>query len=116
MATLAVQQVTRVGAAPTYAAATGGGDACPCGNNIWVQYKNTSGSPITVTFAIVASAIPYPGIAFATESISVPATTGDMVYGPILPQLFQDPTTGMCTITYSGVTNLTVGAFQLATA
>ena len=113
MATLAVQQVTRVGAAPTYAAATAGGDACPVGNNIYLQFKCTGGTPVTVTFATNPSAVPYPGIAFAAETISVPATTGDMVYGPIMPQLFADATTGMCTITYSGVTGLTVGAFQL---
>lgn len=116
MATLTVQQVTRVGAAPTYAAATGGGDACACGDNIWLQLKCTGGTPVTVTLATAPSAIPYPGLALAAETFVVPATTGDMVYGPIKAGAFADPTTGLCVITYSGVTGLTVGAFQLATA
>ena len=112
MATLTVQQVTRVGAAPTFAACTGGGDACPVSASTYIEVKNTSGAPITVTLAVTAAA--PPGLTYATESFSVPATTGDILYGPILPQLFADPTTGMCTITYSGVTNLTIGAFNLA--
>lgn len=114
MATLTVQQITRVGAAPTFAAATGGGDACPVGTNIYIEVKNGSGSPITVTLATIAGAAPFAGTALAAESFSVPATTGDIVYGPIHPLLFADPTTGMCTITYSAVTSLTIGAFQLA--
>ena len=35
-------------------------------------------------------------------------------FGPIDAQTFMDPTTGLCTITYSGVTTVTVAAVQLA--
>jgi hypothetical protein len=113
MATLTVQQITRVGAAPTFAACTAGGDACPVGNNIYLEVKNVGGTQCIVTLAIPAGATPYPGTAFAAETFTVPITTGDMLYGPILPQLFADPTTGMCTITYSQVVSCTIGAFQL---
>jgi hypothetical protein len=34
--------------------------------------------------------------------------------GPVIAPLYQDPTTGLCTITYSGVTSVTVAAVQLA--
>jgi hypothetical protein len=114
MATLTVQSVSRVGAAPTFAAATGGGDAAPVGANNWIEVKNTSGAPITVTVATTAAGAPFAGTALAVESFSVPATTGDILYGPLNPQLFADPTTGMATITYSGVTNLTIGCFSLS--
>jgi hypothetical protein len=114
LATLVVQPVARVGVAPTYAACTGGGDAAPVGDRNWIQVKNGSGAPITVTVATNPSGgAPFAGTALATESFSVPATTGDIVYGPLTPQLFADPTTGMATITYSGVTSLTIGVFTL---
>jgi hypothetical protein len=114
LATITVQQITRVGAAPTFAAVAGGGDAVPVAANIYVELKNTSGAPITVTFATIAAGAPFPGTALAAETVSVPATTGDILYGPLLPQLFSDPTTGMCTVTYSASAGLTIGAFQLA--
>jgi len=114
MATIAVQQIQRVGVAPTFAAVAGGGDAVPVATNTYVELKNTSGSPITVTFATIATAAPFAGTALAAETVSVPATTGDILYGPLHPLLFADPTTGMCTITYSASAGLTIGAFQLA--
>jgi hypothetical protein len=116
MATLTVQQITRVGAAPTFAACTAGGDACPVGDNIHIEVKNTGGTVCIVTLAIPAGVTPYPGTAFAAETFTVPITTGDFQYGPILPQLFMDPVTGLCTITYSQVASCTIAAFQLARA
>lgn len=113
MATLTVQTVSRVGVAPTYAAAAGGGDAAPVGANNWIQLKCTGGTPVTVTLATNTGAAPFAGTALAVESFSVPATTGDIVYGPLTPQLYADPTTGLCTITYSGVGGLTIAVFTL---
>lgn len=114
MATLSLQSVSRVGAAPTYVAATGGGDAAPVGTNNWLQLKCTGGTPVTVTLATNPGAAPFSGTALAAETFVVPATTGDMVYGPLNPQLFADPVTGLCTITYSGVGGLTIGVFSLS--
>jgi hypothetical protein len=114
MALLTVQQVSRVGAAPTFAAATGGGDTCPTGNNVWIEVKNTSGTSTTVTLATNAGAAPFPGVPFAAETFVVPITTGDMIYGPILPQLFNDATDGLLHITYSQVSGITIAVFQMA--
>lgn len=113
MATLTTQNINRAGLAPSYAAAAGGGDACEVGDDIFVQIKNTSGGSITVTFAIPAANTGYSGAAYTSSTVSVPATTGDRMFGPIAAGLYKDPTTGLCTITYSGVTNLTVGVFKL---
>jgi hypothetical protein len=112
MATLTRQAISLVGAAPTYAAMTGGGDAAPVGDRTYLQCKCTGGTPITVTVATNAAAVPFPGTALAAESFVVPATTGDMLYGPLTPQLFADPVTGLATITYSGVTGGTIGVFS----
>jgi hypothetical protein len=114
MALLTTQQVTRVGAAPTFAAAAGGGDTANCGANTWIEVKNTSGTSTTVTLALNAAANLYAGTAFAAETFVVPITTGDMIYGPILQQLFADPTDGLLHITYSQVTGITVAVFNMA--
>lgn len=108
MATLTPQIVTRTGLGPTYAACTGGGDAAACGADNFLHVKNTSGAPITVTLAIPAGVSSVPQVVYTSSVVSIPATTGDRMIGPLLAQIYQDPTTGLCTITYSGVTNLTI--------
>lgn len=112
MATLATQVIARAGLAPTYAAAAGGGDACETGDDVFLQVKNASGGALTVTVAIPATASTVSGVAYTNTAVSVPATTGDRMIGPI-SNIYKDPTTGLATITYSGVTSLTVGCFKL---
>lgn len=113
MATLTTQPVTRVGVTPTFAAVTGGGDACECGDDIYLEFKNTNAATFTVALAVPASASTYPNIPYSAVSVTIPVTTGDKLIGPI-SALFKDPTTGLCTITYTGTTtNGTVGCFKV---
>jgi hypothetical protein len=114
VATLTTQVINRAGLGPTYAAATGGGDAMSCGSGMFLHVKNASGSPITVTLAIPSTASSWANVAYTSTTVSVPATTGDRMIGPIQAPIYQDPTTSLCTITYSGVTSLTVAAVQLS--
>lgn len=112
MATLTTQSITRAGVTPTYAAVAVGGDACEVGDDIYLHFKNTNAATRTVTLAIPAGASTYPNVTYTNVAVVVPATTGDKLIGPI-SSLFKDPTTGLCTITYSADTNLTVGCFKL---
>jgi hypothetical protein len=112
MATLTTQTIVRTGLAPSYAAAAGGGDAMDTGDDMVLHVKNTSGGAITVTFAIGAAQSTVAGVAYTNTAVSVPATTGDRMIGPI-SSIYKDATTGLATITYSGVTNLTVAAIKL---
>ena len=112
MATLPTQPVNRTGVTPTYAAAAGGGDACEVGDDIYLHAKNTTAGAITVTLAIPASSSAYPNVTYTSTAVSVPATSGDKLIGPISAGLYKDPTTGLCTITYSGA-GLTVGVFKV---
>jgi hypothetical protein len=116
MATLTTQVINRAGLGPTYAAAAGGGDAMSCGSGMFLHVKNAGGSPVNVTLAIPASRFYTAGINMTSPVVSVPATTGDRMIGPVDGQTFTDPTTGLCTITYSAVTSVTVAAVQLSTA
>jgi hypothetical protein len=114
MATLTTQIITRVGITPTFAAVTGAGDACEVSNDLFLEFKNTNAATCTATLAIPAGVSQYPNVTYTSVAVTIPATTGDKMIGPISPLLFQDPTTGLCQITYSGTsTNTTVGAFKM---
>lgn len=111
MALLATQQVVRTGLAPSYSAAAGGGDTFNPGPETFLHVKNTSGGSITVTVVTPGAT---GGLAIADVSVAVPATTGDRMIGPLPGSLFADATTGLGSITYSGVTNLTVAVIDVS--
>lgn len=113
MATLTTQVINRAGLVVVPVAAAGGGDAMACSAYNYLMVVNGGGSSITVTLAIPAAFQAMPNIAYTSPVNTVVNATTRLI-GPIVPQLFQDPVTGLCTITYSGVTTVTVAAVQLA--
>jgi hypothetical protein len=117
MATLTTQVIVRTGITPSYAAVTGGGDACEVGDDIYLHFKNTNAATYTVTLAIPSGNSPYSGVTYTSTAVTIPATTGDKLIGPISAGLYKDPTTGLCTITYTGTTtNGTVACVKLQEA
>lgn len=117
MATLTTQVIVRTGITPSYAAVAGGGDACECGDDIYLHFKNTNASTYTVTLAIPSGSSTFSGVTYTNTQVTIPATTGDKLIGPITSQLYKDPTTGLCTITYTGTTtNGTVACVKLQEA
>lgn len=113
MATLTTQVINRAGAVVTPVSAAGGGDAMSCGSNMMLEVVNGGGSPITVTLTVPSSRTWEPNVAITSPQISVTNGTTKWI-GPVDSATFQDPTTGLCTITYSAVTSVTVAAVQLA--
>jgi len=111
VATLTVNAITRAGVAEALVAATGGGDAMACGPANYLKVVNGGGSSITVTLVVPASTT-TSGETISNRVVTVPNGSNRLI-GPIIAQLYQDPTTGLCTITYSGVTTVTVGAFSM---
>ncbi len=117
MATLTTQVITRSGITPSYTAVAGGGDACECSDDIYLHFKNTNAATYTVTLAIPAGASGYSNVAYTSTTLTIPATTGDKMIGPISGALYKDPTTGLCQITYTGTTtNGTVAVLKLQEA
>lgn len=112
MATLTVQDVTRLGLAPTYAACTSGGDAFAPSSETWLHVKNTSGGALTVTVA--AAKVPLTDTTITVAAVSIPATTGDKIIGPFPYDFFAAASDGLAAITYSGVTNLTIAVLRLS--
>lgn len=85
----------------------------PCGSGMFLAVANGGGSPITVTLAIPSGASGYPNTAYTSTAVVVTNGTSKWI-GPIRSDLYMDPTTGLCTITYSAVTTVTVSAVQLS--
>lgn len=108
MALIAPQQIAITGTTPTFAAASGGGDTVAPDDRAFLRVKNASGGAITVTVVV-------PGTTYGQNNpdvaVNVPATTGDVLIGPLVPAL-ADPT-GVISITYSGVTSLTVAVVKV---
>lgn len=108
MATLTMQPVPDTGVAPAYAAANAGGDKCVAGNGVFLHVKNGGASPITVTLATPGT---VQGLAIADRAVSVPNAGERMI---AVPDLYRDPADGgLASISYSGVTSVTVAAFRV---
>jgi hypothetical protein len=111
VATLTVQDILAAGTGATYQAATGGGDAMPTGPNNFLHVKNGGGASITVTIAATGAC--SQGVLHPI-SVVVP-NAGERMIGPI-PARYKDAVTGLAQISYTAVTSVTVGAFQMTPA
>lgn len=109
MAEISVQAVTRAGTGlnPTYSAANGGGDTVKTGETTFLHVKNGHTSPQTVT---IVTPNDYEGLAVSDLAIAVP-NAGERMIGPI-DDVFR-ASNGFASITYSGVTALTVAAIRI---
>ena len=83
-----------------------------CGSGMMLEVVNGGGSPITVTLAVPSSRTYEANVAITSPTVSLTNGTTKWI-GPIDAGTFMDPTTGLCTITYSAVTSVTVAAVQL---
>jgi len=108
MATLTVTQISKSGIEMALTAAAGGGDAfANDGKTVFVA-NNASGGDITLTLVTQATT---DGLAVADRTFVL--TAGDLeVIADLDPDVYND-TSGLCQVTYSGVTSLTVNPFRL---
>ena len=110
MALLTTQTITRAALTPTYAAVAASDTLTP-GGQVFVHVKNGGASPDTVGITVLAG--DPPGLTIADLSVSVPNGSERMI-GPLPGQFFADPVTGLCTITHSFTTTVTVAVFNLS--
>lgn len=108
MAALTTQSIVDAGTKPTFAAAAAS-DTAAIDSRTFVVYKNTSGSPVTVTVVVPGNTEygqPYPD-----PALVLAATTGEL-WIP-LHKIYDDGT-GRATITTSAQTNVTVAVVRIA--
>jgi hypothetical protein len=112
MATLTVNQVTPGGFRDDNAlvAAAGGGDAFLPSQDTFVRVNNGGGSSITVSF-ITPGTYGSTGLAIADAGGSV-TNAQSRLFGPFPAEVYADPTTGLCTVTYSTNTSVTIAVFK----
>lgn len=111
MATLNPQVPAAAGSAITLTAAAGGGDQFLNSGKETVVVDNASGGSITVTIIQKKACSLGSNTPTHDKTFTVPA--GQRRYlPPIDPVYYADPDTMMTSITYSGVTSLTVGVFR----
>lgn len=109
MPLLTPQPVSLAGLAPAYGAAVAS-TTVPCGERTFLHVKNAAGSSMTVTLTSTAK---VRGQAVADAVVTVPATTGDRMIGPLTPELFAGTADGTCAVAYSSTTSVTVAAVRI---
>lgn len=107
MALLSPQSVTHAGLAPTYLPATSGGDTCPTGSGLLLAVKNGDSVSHTVTLVTPGT---VDGLAVADRAIAVGAGVTMLI--PVA-DVYRDRSTGLASITYDGVTSVTVAAIRV---
>lgn len=110
MATLTVTTVTRAGhdVAGVAATAGAGGDEFANTGQEFLEVKNGSGAPITVTLDIKST---VDGAAVTDPTVTVAAGVTKII-GPFPPSIYNDSGTGRAKVTYSDVTTVTVKALK----
>ncbi|MGV8164646.1 MAG: hypothetical protein ACLKAK_07300 [Alkaliphilus sp.] len=108
MALLSVQEIVRSGIAPTYVAAAVGGNQFVNNGRVFAHVKNGGTGAITVT---INSIRPCNQGFDHDETVSVSAA-GEKMVGPFELGRFNNPEQ-LTSLTYSGVTTVTIGVFSL---
>ena len=105
MATIATQNPGTAGAAPTMVAASAGGDKVAPGTRLLVV--NGGGASINVT---LTTPLTVDGLALADRVVAVPNGTSisRAFAGNVPSSLYQDPADGLCSLSYSAVTSVTL--------
>ncbi|SFK92661.1 hypothetical protein SAMN05216275_14167 [Streptosporangium canum] len=109
MAALTTQVLTPTGIAPTYAAVGGSGDSFTPGDHVFLHVKNAGGSPSTVTVTTPGT---VDGLAIADLTVTVPATTGDRMIGPLPARTFAK-TDGQADVACSPTTSVTIAVVKV---
>lgn len=106
MAEMTVQTVSRSGVTPTYQTLSASDTFANDGQTV-LLIKNGHSVDCTVTAAITRT---IDGVTPTGKSITVPATTGEKLFGPFSPQDYGSTVT----ITTSHQTSMTAACFKIS--
>lgn len=107
MANVDAQNATIAGTQLVYAPVNAS-DALECGNDVGLLVKNGGGVPCTVTLVTPGT---VSGLAVADSAVSIPAGQERLI-GSLDPQVFLDPATNRCTVTYSATATVTAALIR----
>lgn len=109
MALLTAQDTAKTGLAPAFTAVSAS-DTFSNDGTVVLHVKNANASPDTVT---VNSVQQCSQGGTHNLTVSVPATTGDRMIGPLEPVRFNDPVTGLVTVTHSVTASVTCALIRM---
>lgn len=109
MATLTTQPIPPAGLAPTFVAASSGGDKVVPGVGVVLAVKNGDSASHTVTLVTPGT---VAGLAIADRAVTVAAGVTALI--PV-DDTYRDTATGLASITYDAVTSVTVAALRMPT-
>lgn len=112
MALLAAQEILLAGTTPSYTAVNASDTFAP-GPDIFLHVKNTNAATRDVGIATTKTGV--GGLAIADAGGTIPATTGDKMYGPFPANHFADASTGLATVTYTATAGVTAALLKLST-
>lgn len=108
---LSWQEVVIAGLTPTFGAVDQpNGNTFPNDGNVYIEVKNASGVPITVTLSVPAKG--PGGLSYTNPTVSVPATTGDKIIGPFDPTAYNQAG-GVVNVDFSAGTSVTIAVIHL---
>ncbi len=115
MALLTRQKIVEAGLTPTFSAAAGGGDTVSnTDGKTYLHVKNGGGSGITVTVTAqtVSREDPHLGTLSKANIAKAIGAGAEAIIGPLKKQAFNNAS-DIVSITYSGVTSVTVAALWI---
>lgn len=111
MALLTPQVLSRTGLAPVYGAVAASDTIAPVvGSLLFLHVKNGNASADTVT--LVDAGRTPAGSAATNPTVTVPATTGDRMIGPLVSTM-ADQSTGLITVQHSTTATVTCALVQV---
>ena len=111
MALLTAQTPTpSAGLVPVYGAANASDTFNVFGPGVFLYVKNTNASTRTITLTTPNA---YRGLAVADPGPTIAATTGELILGPLMQDLYMDPSTGVGTVTPSATPGVTLALVSL---
>jgi hypothetical protein len=108
MAILNVQQVNTTGLIVTLTPASVGGDSFPIDSKTFLQVDNGGVGTVTLTIPAVKKC----DHGFMHDLVTTVAAGANALIGPFATDWFVDKTTGLATVNYSGVTNVTIAVVK----
>jgi hypothetical protein len=118
MAAISLQTIGVAGLGATYSATTASDTTSGItpDDRVFIHAKNTNAATATVTInAVAPTSVKVPGVGTVSVpalAVTIPATTGDRMIGPIPPAYIDG--TGTITMVNSGtITNLTIAVIRL---
>lgn len=108
-----VQQITEVGLSPSFQGSLSASDRYQFPNDgRTILHVKKSGAGSCVATVVTPGTVGVGDLAIADRTVTIAASTGDVMIGPLPPSVYNDAN-GLCSVTFSEITGLTMAVLRL---